>query len=560
MSFGPELFTALAGVFSENLLPGRIGKVETGDTWAAFRLSSRRDQWLLFSWDVRSYGCGLVEEGALPSLKKMRASRSSLGEGLKKNFHNAAILSARQLNNDRVLIFEAERMVGAGFPVRLALIFEGTERNSNLISVDENGIIIDAAKHIHPDENRYRTILPGVTYAPPPPLKGMTLQEMGSLVSPADLNGLKGLGRGLAGIIKDSWGDRTPEEWTALTARVMDGRGLMLQRQGSLLTVFPEVLPDFEVLEGPLLERCGEEVLRIYFEAERAKILSRVKKVIEREIKGRLRRRDGMENQLSLSARGEEFLKMGNLLLSAIDRIPPRAEFAEVVDWETGETLSIPLDSRISAAQNARRYFKKYKKGKVDRAAIARSILSLDEGIRELEEQLEALGAIDDPDLLAFSADDIVQWLAPERSRDGRKKKSPPPSYIRLENRGDLIYVGLNARGNRQVTFKVAGPGDYWFHVHEIPGAHVILKAGGRDVHPDDSSVEIAASLALWFSRAKGSAKAQVDWTERKNVRAIPGSALAHVTYTNPRTIMISPDRWKEFPEAARSRQLAERT
>ena len=560
VSFGPELFTALAEAFSDDLLPGRIVKVETGDSWAAFRLSTRRNQWLLFSWDARSYGCGLVEDGELVSLKKMRASRSSFGEGLKKNFLNGSLLSAGQLHNDRILYFEAERLVGAGFPVRLGLIFEGTERNSNLISVDSGEVIIDAAKHIHPDENRYRTILPGVSYTPPPPLKGVTLREMGSLFSPADLSNLKGLGRGLSRIIQDSWGDRSPEELTSLATRVMSGRGLLLQRQGDLLTVFPEKLPGCDVVDGALLEGCGTEVLRIYFEGERKKVLSRVKKVIHREIKGRLRHRDGMENQLSLSIRGEEFLKMGNLLLSLANALPPRGEAVEVADWETGETLSIPVDPRLSGPQNAHRYFKKYKKGKIDRDALAQSIISLDEGIRELEEQLEVLDAIDDPELLALSADDILQWLTPEKGKASKRKKQSPPPYIRLENRGDLIYVGLNARGNRQVTFKVAGPGDYWFHAHEIPGAHVILKTPGRDSPPEASSIEIAASLAGWFSRAKGDRKVQVDWTERKNVRAIPGNSLAHVTYANPRTILISPDRWKEFPEAARSRRLADKT
>ncbi|GAB1486433.1 hypothetical protein MASR2M79_14830 [Aminivibrio sp.] len=49
----------------------------------------------------------------------------------------------------------------------------------------------------------------------------------------------------------------------------------------------------------------------------------------------------------------------------------------------------------------------------------------------------------------------------------GRKEPSPP--FIRLENRMDILYIGLNARGNRHVTFKVASPMDLWFHAHEIP-------------------------------------------------------------------------------------------
>ena len=72
---------------------------------------------------------------------------------------------------------------------------------------------------------------------------------------------------------------------------------------------------------------------------------------------------------------------------------------------------------------------------------------------------------------------------------------------------------------------------------------------------PRDDSIEIAASLAAWYSRAKNAAKVQVDYTEKKNVRSIPGSAVAHVTYTGPRTLLVSPGLWKEHPEAALSRR-----
>jgi len=561
VSFGPELFTAMMRSFEETVLPCRIGKIETGDTWAAFRLSSGKDRWLLFSWNPGSYGCGIVGEDGIASLKKTRVSRSSFGEGLKRNFQNASILSVRQLNSDRVLVFGAERLVGAGFPVRLSLVFEGTERNSNLVILDETGSILEPAKHIHGDMNRYRMIIPGVAYTPPPPMKGKHLGETGGLEGPEDLRELRGIGKGLSGLLTRSWDGRPVGYWNDMLARLLSGKeqGLILQRHGPLLTVFPEPLPFCEVLAGPILERCGEEVLSSYFLGQRERILSGVKKALEKEIRSRKRHRDGLENQIRLSERGSEFLKMGNLLLAAAEQVPPRAREVELQDWETGEPVLVPLDENLSASRNAERYFRKYKKGKVDREAVKKAIGGIDEGITELLEQLEALESIDDPDLLSVSARDVMEWLAPKRTAGGRKQKSAPPPHIRLENGGDLIYIGLNARGNRHVTFKIAAPTDLWFHVHEIPGAHVILRTAGKDQVPADSSLEIAASLAAWFSRAKNSGKIQVDYTEKKNVRSIPGSAIAHVTYVHPRTILVSPDRWKEFPEAARSRQLEDR-
>lgn len=555
MAFGPELINAIARALKSEVLPGRVNRIETGDSWAAFRLSSLRDQRLIFSWGHSSCGCGLADEEKIAVLKKIRPSRSSFGEALKSSFNNSSILSVRQLDRDRILRFGIQRTVGAGFSMEMSLVFEGTDRNSNLIILDQKDEILEPAKHIHGDVNRYRTIVPGIPYTPPPPLSLRPLDETGEIGKPEDLAGLAGIGRGLSNLIEAHWETYPPKKWDEMVRRTVgDDDALILQRHGKLLTVFPVLLPGGEALDGSLLRRCGEDVLSAYFGEQRRVILARVKKGLEREIKSRGRHRDGLENQRRLSGRGPEFLKMGNLLVSAGDSVPGNVSEVSLPDWETGELLLIPLDPALSAFRNAQKYFKKYKKGKIDASALDAEIKSIDDGISELKEQLETLEYIDDPDLLAASARDVLEWVAPSKRSVNGKKKSLPP-HIRLENSGDLIYIGLNARGNRHVTFKVAAPGDFWFHVHEAPGAHVILKSSGGGKNREDS-LEIAASLAAWFSRVKHSGKVQVDYTERKYVRSIPGKAIAHVTYSNPRTISVSPCLWKEFPEVARSIQL----
>jgi predicted ribosome quality control (RQC) complex YloA/Tae2 family protein len=558
VSSGPELFKALSKALSETLFPARIGKIETGDSWAAFRVT-RKGNWLLFSWNPRSYGCGIVDDPMISFLKKTRTGKSSFGEALKSNFLNGSFISVKQLNNDRVLVFRAERMVGAGFPVHVRLVFEGTERNSNLLILDSVGTILEPAKHIHGDMNRYRMLLPGISYTPPPPLKGREWEAGQYIRSAGELSNLTGIGKGLAKNIASLWDEKSSGYWAGCLSSLLDENapvsGLVLQKIGTYLTIFPDLLPGAESVPGGILEGAGQEIISAAFSDHREHTLAKVRKMVSKEIRSRIRHADGLRNQAAMAEKADEFRKSGDLILAAKDSIPPRAKEVILTDWETGEEVRIQLDEKLSPSQNAEKYFRKYKKGKIDVNETKGRILSLEEGIQELEEQLEALESIDDPDLLAAAAADILDWVSPEKKRLGKKKKESTPPHIQFQNGEDLIYVGLNARGNRYVTFRCASPTDLWFHVHEIPGAHVILKTPGRGMSPRDDSIEIAASLAAWYSRAKNAAKVQVDYTEKKNVRSIPGSAIAHVTYTSPRTLQISPGLWKEHPEAALSRR-----
>ena len=53
--------------------------------------------------------------------------------------------------------------------------------------------------------------------------------------------------------------------------------------------------------------------------------------------------------------------RRGELLLSHLGDVPPRAESVTLTDWE-GNTLEIALDPRLSPSHNADRYFRRYRR------------------------------------------------------------------------------------------------------------------------------------------------------------------------------------------------------
>lgn len=56
-----------------------------------------------------------------------------------------------------------------------------------------------------------------------------------------------------------------------------------------------------------------------------------------------------------------------------------------------------------------------------------------------------------------------------------------------------------------------------------------------------EATLRQAAQLAAYYSRARGSARVAVDYTERRYVRPIKEAGRGLVTYTQEKTIRVTP-------------------
>jgi len=565
MSFGPEYIHGLQLALNKKL-PWRISKVEGGESWIALKTSDKSDLWLLLSWGSGSAGCSPADSESVDALKKGASSKAPLVETLKSRCVKGQILSARQINSDRVLELEVVRLVAAGFSVKYYLVLEATEPVGNLMLLDEDRRIEETARHASPDLNQYRTILPGHLYVPPPVFEGPRPSELNKLEY-EDLFQIKGIGRPLARMIASNWERRDPSAWLGmLSSAYKEEAAMSCQRTSKgYITRFPVAFPEAEQLGEDAFRAAESGVLRSLLAASRSRLLREVDARVTRAIKGRERHLEGLLKQLENSAGAELFRRKGELLLANIHAVPPRASVVTLRGWDdegNEEAVKIDLDPKLSPSRNAERYFKKYKKAHVDPAKIEEEAAYLKSAIEELKEQRELLDAIESPAQLEEAVRDVMDWLAPaggsaektgkagKAGTAGKKgKKITDPPHARFEIDGCVVLVGLSARGNRFVTFKQATGADLWLHAHGMPGAHVIIKnARGREELEGEKNPVLlfAASLAAAHSRGKGSVSVQIDYTERRYVRSVPGPAIALVTYTNPGTVRVSPGYWKD--------------
>ena len=100
-------------------------------------------------------------------------------------------------------------------------------------------------------------------------------------------------------------------------------------------------------------------------------------------------------------------------------------------------------------------------------------------------------------------------------------------------------FVGKNNIQNNYLTHKFARKEYWWFHVKNQTGSHVVV---GSPNDLNESTIRLAANLAVIHSKSKDSSSVPVDYTKIKYIKKIPGMLGSFVSYTNQKTIYIDPD------------------
>ena len=103
---------------------------------------------------------------------------------------------------------------------------------------------------------------------------------------------------------------------------------------------------------------------------------------------------------------------------------------------------------------------------------------------------------------------------------------------------GIPIAVGKNNKQNDYVTFKLASRHHTWLHTKDIPGSHVVILSDD----PDETTLQEAAVIAAYFSKARTSSNVPVDYTEIRHVKKPSGAKPGFVNYFEQQTVFVTPD------------------
>ncbi|MBQ8555357.1 MAG: NFACT family protein [Clostridia bacterium] len=488
---------------------------------------------------------------------------------LRKQLLGGRVLAVSQIGGDRVVHIDIDTVDDMGDHVLRRLILEIMGRHSNLILVDGQERILEAARHVSLDMSRVRQVQPGLPYLPPPaqdkldPAKATAENLLSRLEAAGDVPLFKALAGSVSGMsmpaarelafrVLDRGCDRS-DDLPSTAARLADllhrlpemtDPRVLVDEGGEAADVFafPYLMHPLDAqLPCPTVSAALERYFGARDQADRlAQKSASMVKLLKNHVERCEKKLAQQEEDLSNAAKLEEYRLMGEIINANLWQLKKGQTEAVLPNFydENGAMITIPLDIQLTPVQNAQRYFKKYQKARTTREMAAEQRTATLAELDYLEGMLLDVGkCVGESELEEIRAE-LQRTGYLKRSANRRQRRALPKSkpYHYRSADGVDILVGKNAAQNERLTGD-ARPNETWLHAKDMPGSHVIIKREG-DI--PDATLADAATLAAWYSKGQHSSMVPVDYTLRRYVKKPGGSAPGMVIYTNQKTLYMT--------------------
>ena len=501
---------------------------------------------------------------------------------LRKHLSGARFKEAVQPDFERVIKLVFDGTDEFGDVCEKYLIAELMGRHSNVILVDETNKIVDSIKRIDFSVSSVRQVLPGLLYENPPSqdkaniltvslneiVEKLKQQDKGLKADRAVLGAFLGISPLISReIVYNAFGTTEIYMEQLDYSRLLDLAACCFEifKKVSNKEFYPCYLIrndtgkpfEFSAIKIKQYETAAEVVAQtsmseaaenFYREKDKCERLARksarLVKLVSNNLERCAKKLVTQNSELKDAQNMEKYKRYAELITANLYALKEGEKQAVVVDYYDPEMkeITITLDERLSPANNAQKYFKKYNKAKVAADELTKQIKKTYAELDYLESvEEELIKAETEEDLLEI-ADELFEQGYLKRPKEQRKKKKEairPQEFITDD--GFVILVGKNNKQNDLLTLKLAKNSDLWFHTKDIHGSHVILRYEyGREF--TDSAIVCAAKYAARFSKASASSNVPVDYTYVKYVKKPSGAAPGKVIYTNQKTINVKPE------------------
>ncbi|WP_027396113.1 Rqc2 family fibronectin-binding protein [Anaerovibrio lipolyticus] len=494
---------------------------------------------------------------------------------LRKHIETARIARIYQHSLDRIIILDMDVLAAGGQIVTKSLVVELMGKYSNIILVQDDNII-DVLRRVGANSSRIRTVLPGDPYILPPVQEKMNLLECSIddvvtaikakdelKLSKAILDTCLGFGpvtaketAYLAGLPHNQLVSEMDEsDFASLNNALTEIKDAFKEPCGEACLVVDANQKLLATASFPLHYYINDTVVKFTTISEMlAKASSiagsfqlpdrdRFKKLIKNELSRAQHKVDKLKDDIAAADNAEEYRIKADNLMTYQYQLRDREDATVTVTniySESGESISIAMDQRLSVSENVQAYYKKYDKLKRGKELLEKQLEKCIDDIKYLasiETSLEASTSL--AEINDIKTELITNNILRENLKKHASVKQSQPFKFTAPD-GTTILVGKNNYQNDRLTFKVSNPGDIWLHTQEIPGSHVIIRCDGDE--PSEDTLLLASYLAVHFSQAANSSKVPVDYTRCRFVKKPAGAKPGFVIFTNQSTLYVTPE------------------
>ncbi len=469
---------------------------------------------------------------------------------LRKHLQNAEITGIEQIDFERVIYFDLN-CFSEFEQTAMRLYIEIMGKYSNAI-LTKDGIIVGALKMTALTDDVKRTLFSGVKYELPTPqdkadptslsaLKVLFEREFSDAVK-FICDNVKGIAYTTALDMVEFYGEGITAEQVYEYVNSERIEPCVVYQNGAPSDFAARSCSDNIKLYDDIMQ--AQEAYYSFvtskrnFEDKKRKLFSALNTAIKKCDK----RRAQIEGKLAECSEAENTKLKGELITANIYALERGMKSFEAVNYydEKGGKIKIDLDTFLSPAQNAQKYYKKYAKLKRTQDNLEVQSIENEDKSDYLDSILSSINTAEEIDELIETEEELKSLGLIKTVNEGKRKSKPQTSKFRQYLCGGFkIISGCNNLQNDRLLKSVSGA-DLWLHTQKFHSSHVAIITEGKTV--TDDVLLVAAQICAYYSDGRSANKVPVDYTLRKFVKKPPKSNAGFVIYTDYKTVLVEPN------------------
>ena len=508
---------------------------------------------------------------------------------LQNQLKGGRILDIEHPDFDRILHFTIKPYPKFGKLQNKTLVVEFMGKHGNMILLKEDKTIETAIKLVDSNINRYREVMPGKPYIPPPSQNKINPLKIGREGFFNIFNSLSAENRDLSLLkpIQDSFMGLSPQsaKEVILQANLSPEKNLAETSKADLemlwasfhrmvtniknhhfeptlfLDPLSKKIKTWSIIDSVQFPKYHKQTFNnansclkfLFTELEKEREIQSIQNKLDQILRKNMLKINNKINDCQKKMEEvkncENYKISGELIKANLSGMERGEREINVINYYSPrqENITIPLNERLTPLENARLFFKKYRKTKDSFQIIFEQLKSHEHHLARLTElqKLYEQESNSLPNLLKiYNNLTKLGWekktTASLKKPKKVKNRLAPVKYISKD--GWEIYVGKSNLQNDFLTFKLASGNDTWLHAKNIQGSHIIIKNKGSKQSLPLGTLIQAANLAAYFSKAKKADKVLVDYTFKKYVKKPKNAKPGMVIYSQEKSLWIKVD------------------